>query len=227
MIDARVAIAGEQCLLMPERTLLHERTRTLLAADLHLGKAEAIASSGAPMPAGILERQLADLATAAARVRAQLIIILGDLLHAPAGITPVVIETVAAWQQALRIPWAIVPGNHDRGISRVARAWNLEILAPAHDAGWAVLTHAPATVPGKTVICGHIHPIVLAKTASDALRLPAFVVTQREVILPAFSVFTAGVRHLDPEAAYYAVADHRVLPITPPWAMQRRLVART
>lgn len=211
---------------MPERTLLHERTRTLLAADLHLGKADAIASTGAPMPAGILERQLHSLAAAASRAHAQRVVILGDLLHAPAGVTSVVIDTVAAWHRTLRIPWAVVPGNHDRALGRVARAWELEVLTPVHDAGWAVFTHAPTTILGRAVVCGHIHPIVHAKTASDSLRLPAFVVTEHVAILPAFSLFTAGVPQREPGAAYYAIADDSVLPITPPWAKRPALVAR-
>ena len=48
----RITVAGEALLLLPERAAYIERTRTLLIADAHFGKAAAFRAAGVLVPRG-------------------------------------------------------------------------------------------------------------------------------------------------------------------------------
>jgi len=45
----------------------------------------------------------------------------------------------------------------------------------------------------RVVWSGHVHPAVVLRRRGDRMKLPAFVVGEREVLMPAFSSFTSGV----------------------------------
>lgn len=194
----------------------------LFASDLHLGKADTIAAAGSPLSdavlAGILAADLARLTRAIARMHAARLTIVGDLLHAPAGLTPTLVESVRAWREANPIPIGVVPGNHDRRLASLADAWKLDILAERHEEPPFVLLHHPAREPGRFVIAGHEHPAVVLRTAGDSVKLPAFHLSARGadrlLILPAFSRFTAGgsVRgFLGEQARLFAIAEGSVI----------------
>lgn len=204
LLLARVALPHGLTLL-PARAAWIERERTLLLADLHLGKAEALASIGAPVPEAAGLEQLARLAGLVRGLSAQRVVVLGDLLHARAGLTDRMIEHVAEWRRAhlAGVQWDVVPGNHDRGLSRVADAWALGVLpACVREGGGLVLVHDAAHAPDvrddELVVCGHEHPAVGVGPGPDGTRrrVPAFVLDRRGaagvLTLPAFSTFTAG-----------------------------------
>ena len=68
--SVEVRTGGEQLWLMPERAAWWPARRTLLVADLHLGKSETIRSFGAPIPSGVLDESLGRLSRAIARTGA-------------------------------------------------------------------------------------------------------------------------------------------------------------
>lgn len=189
---------------MPERTLC--LAGTLLASDLHLGKADALHAETGLVPEAVLERliidDLARLARAAARAGAHRVVIAGDLLHATHGLSPSMLDLVAAERRANPIPWTVVPGNHDRGLANLAGPWHFEI-APADLAllPGILVTHAPTPRPHAHVIAGHEHPAVTLRRGGDAIKLPAFVISPAATILPAFTRFAAGGRSPWPDAA--------------------------
>jgi DNA ligase-associated metallophosphoesterase len=114
--DARVRLAGEEILLLPERALFWPRAAALIAADLHWGKAATFRAAGIPVPAGTTSADLARLDAALERTCARRLLVLGDLFHARAG-------RVAAGTRAELRRWRglhpkleilLVRGNHDR-----------------------------------------------------------------------------------------------------------------
>ena len=197
--DAAVSLPSPhgaiQARLMPERALC--LAGTLLVSDLHLGKADALHADTGLVPQPVLERLIADdlarLSRAAARAQVHHIVIAGDLLHATRGLSAKLIDLVAADRSRNPIPWIIVPGNHDKGLSRLADPWRLEI-APAELclAPGLIVTHAPRSHPDAHVIAGHEHPALTLRRGTDAIKLPAFVLTPAFTILPAFTRFAAG-----------------------------------
>lgn len=208
--DAAVELAGARMVLMGERTAAWGST--LLAADLHLGKGEAMRRVGVGVPGGVLDETLARLGAAVARVGASRLLVLGDLLHAPAGLTDTMIDRVRAWREALPVEFVLVPGNHDRGLARVADAWRLRVEGPVLREGPFAFMHEPGEHAGAYTLCGHVHPAVRVGPRGRAVKLPAFVLGATCGVLPACSAFTDGATlRPNPGERVFVVGDGRVL----------------
>ncbi len=190
----------------------------LLVADLHLGKADTFAVHGAPFGPPLLAALAGDtlsrLRSVAERVRASRLVVLGDLLHAPAGLTAELLDHVAAWRRAFPIEISLVRGNHDAKIERVLGPWRLDDLGDTHRLGPLRLTHAPCDGEGFC-ISGHLHPAVVLRGARDRLRLPCFASTSRGMVLPAFGAFVGGLA-VDPRAyeRLLAIVGDEVVDVT-------------
>jgi len=207
-----IEIAGEQVHLLPHRAALWGRT--LLVADLHLGKTESMRVLGVALPDGVLDESLRRLAEAAAATGAQRILVLGDLLHAPSGLTPGMVEKVGTWRRCLGLDLTIVPGNHDRRLESLASVWGLSITPARLDEGPFTFTHDPAPCAGRYVWGGHLHPAVKIPGGRFPVKLPCFHIGRGVGVLPAFSAFTAGgtLRRRDGDRVF-AVAGGEVLEV--------------
>jgi DNA ligase-associated metallophosphoesterase len=200
----------------------------VLVADLHLGKGEAMFAQGAPLTpaaaAGVLDEQLARLGDLVACTGASRVIVLGDLLHAPAGITEGMVERVRGWRATLPASFELVPGNHDRKIERVLDAWGVRLLGAVEVERGIVLRHDPRPDGRGPVVAGHVHPAVRLGRRGEAVKLPCFWRTREAVgsgpqrvegdalVLPAFTLFASGVV-VEARAGdgVYAVAGDRVV----------------
>lgn len=206
---------------MPERCVYWPDRRMLIAADLHLGKCDTFRAAGLVMPAavmaGVLEEQLARLSRALAATGAERLMVVGDLLHAPAGLTAPMIDAVSRWRASAPVRFTLVAGNHDRRVDRVREPWAIEIIHGEVREGPFVFVHDPSEAPGDDGLfswCGHVHPTVRLASGVDAVKLPCFVVDRRAAILPAFSRFTSGaVVRAAAERSLYAIAQDRILPL--------------
>lgn len=171
-----------------------------------------------PLPAGVLDEQFTRLRAVIDHTRATRIIALGDLVHHGTGLTPDLIDRVSAHLAQLPQIW-LVPGNHDRAITRVRDTWNLRICPDLHTEGALTFTHDPsdahAESPSTFTWAGHIHPTVRLRSAGESFRLPCFHITAHRGILPAFSTFTAGAPiETAPGDHVYAIAESRVIDVT-------------
>lgn len=217
-----IEAGGEFFALDAGRAVIWPRRGTVIVSDLHLGKSEALAAEGVPMPAGVLEHDLERLGLLVRGSGAGRVLVIGDLLHARSGLVPGMIERVARWREWLGVRWELVPGNHDRGIERVAGAWSLEIRPPGLVEDGIGFMHDPAeagallAAGARFVWCGHVHPAVRIRGNGDALRLACFHVAGQVGVLPAFSRFTGGVspKSIDPGDGVYAIAQGRVIDVS-------------
>lgn len=187
-----------------------------------MGKSETMAAAGMPVPGGVIEHDLMRLGGMIKRFGAKRVLVLGDLLHAPAGLAEGMVERVAAWMGASGAVWEIVPGNHDRKLERVAERWGLGVHGDVHVEEGMGFVHdgvrdgrRAVGLSASFVWSGHVHPLVRIRGNGDRLRLPCFFVTGVAGVLPAFSFFTGGVLvdHLDPSGRAYAIADECVMEI--------------
>ncbi|MCA9287472.1 MAG: ligase-associated DNA damage response endonuclease PdeM [Phycisphaerales bacterium] len=194
-----IEAGGERLWLMPERAVWWARCETLIVADFHLGKSQALRAGGSAVPAGVLDESLVRLGGAIARTGATRVLVVGDLLHAGVGLTPDLIDRVAAWRRKFPGRVVVVPGNHDRSLASVADAWGLEIAGDRLVEGPFAFVHDPATCEGveagpgvRFTWCGHVHPGVWIRGGGDALKLACFAIGPRLGLLPAFTRFAAG-----------------------------------
>ena len=174
--------------LMPERAVLIEETQALLIADPHFGKSATFRKEGIPIPDEILKNDLNRLSNALIRSNAKELIILGDFFHS---------ELNSEWDEFLKwieqypsLDLKVIPGNHDKSmLSLIDSAGFL-----THDeiqVGELTLRHDPSEDLAIPTLCGHVHPsVTLRGKARQSMRLPAFVLLQNTLVLPAFGSFT-------------------------------------
>ena len=188
-----IEVAGETLHPRGDRTLYLPEHQTLLLADLHLGKAETLQAHGLAVPSGTQADDLTRLGAAARETRAQAIVVLGDMVHARAGLTESVVQSFAAWRQTIDAELVLVRGNHDRVLAEAPPEWRLEIVPEALPLGNLLLRHHPDPAEGFYVLAGHLHPVAkLGNGRGDALRLPCFSIGPDLGILPAFTTLAGG-----------------------------------
>lgn len=217
MNEVRLTLAGESVVLRPERALWWPARRTLLVADLHLGKEAYFGAHGIPMPGSVIEETLERLDALVVDCGAERIVAVGDLVHGTAGMTVAVCDRVAAWRRLRPIALELVVGNHDRRVELPA-AWSVRRRDEAEADGPFRYRHDPASLDDAAtgfVWCGHLHPTVRLADGIDRLVLPCFAIGARRGLLPAFTAFSRGVAiEPGPEERVFAIASGRVVPIS-------------
>ncbi len=117
MSAVELEVAGKTIRLLPQRAAFLPECGTLLVADLHLGRQHAWHAEGRPIgdvaAVASLDEPLARLAGLVHETNAKRVLVLGDLLHAPAGLTNDMISRVAAWRSTVDIPIELIPGNQE------------------------------------------------------------------------------------------------------------------
>lgn len=190
----------EQLEFLPEKALWRPKGRELLIADLHLGKAEVFQAHGIPLPSDGDRGTFNPLLDLCARVQPETLIILGDLVHGPLGLTETLRETLEALPELAGCPIILVGGNHDRHCRMLGLPQQ-----PSYRLGHLWLSHEPehahaflpalsSQQPRLLNVCGHIHPVASLSSGGDRLRLPCFAYNAMEerLLIPAFGELTGG-----------------------------------
>lgn len=199
MVDVRWG--GEQWRLLHHRAVYWPRQRTLLVADLHLGKPAAFGSAGIPVPHSCphdLDRLSAAVACCTDAGGVERLVILGDLLHARSGCTREVMDALREWRpRHSRLDVLLVRGNHDDRAGDPPTELGFRIAnEPASDPGdgHVRFAHYPPNDPhadaDTLTMCGHLHPAVRLDGSVSAARWSCFWCTPSAMILPAFGSFT-------------------------------------
>lgn len=197
--DGTIELGGHELRLLPERAVYWPAMGWLLVADTHWGKCQSLRDAGAAVPMGPLMHDLQRLRDAAARVGANRVVVLGDLVHGPSAFSPGMDACIASWRPSLPCELALVPGNHDRAITGpraggLLERWGVELLPPRVEVEGLWLTHEPPNIDTGPTLCGHVHPTVRLRGRSDSLKLPCFWhdSAYSALVLPAFSSLVDG-----------------------------------
>ena len=203
---------GYTMVLCPEKVIFLSDRKTLLMADVHLGKASHFRKAGLGIPLDIYKQDLRSLNDVIIKYQPEEIVIMGDLFHSTYNFE---------WEEFLDllsvfkdINFILLKGNHDILLSKRYKANNL-IVKEQMEMNNIILTHEPLnSVPeGRYNLYGHIHPAVRIKGRSkQSLRLPCFIFTEDSGILPAFGRFT-GLATLKPNKSseVYVVSENEVI----------------
>lgn len=212
--------------LLPGRAAILPESRSLLVADLHLGKAATFRKAGLPVPEGSAQRDLARLRGLVEATEAKRLLILGDLFHAASGCTTAVLDEFRTFREGIAaVETVLVLGNHDRRV-RLPASLGLDAVVPElvegrlrfiHDPGDAVAADGPRDAADPPVtFCGHLHPRLAIRSPSGGrLTERCFVEHDGCVVLPAFGSFT-GTHAVEPAAGtrLYAAGLDAVVDVT-------------
>lgn len=225
----RVEWAGEELELLAQRAVWWPRGGALMVADLHLGKAAAFRSAGVPVPHGTTAADLSRLSGLLEATGARVLVILGDLLHAPTGRAKETMDAVAAWRAGADragVEMLLVRGNHDRRSGDPPPEWRMAVVDGPFGFGPFTLVHEPRPARrGEWLVAGHLHPGVSLQRAdgrAGGMRAACFWARGGSgadgrggfLILPAFGVFT-GIKAVRPRVGdrVFAVGPERVVEV--------------
>lgn len=180
---------GEVLELLADKAVWDPCRRTLLVADLHLGKAETFQAAGIALPSDGDLDTLNALIALADRLAPDQVIALGDLIHSRLGLTGDLREKLAALPELLGCPLRLIGGNHDRG------SWIAGLVQePAQALGPWWLSHEPDPRDGYLNLCGHLHPVAVLGRGNNRVRTPCFSLDRQQtrLALPSFGRLTGG-----------------------------------
>ncbi len=186
-----IQLAGQEVELLPQKAMFLPESRSLLIADMHVGKAMHFRKSGMPLPADASERDFNLLTTIIGTHAPREVIFLGDLFHSHQNTEWSALTSFMNQHAGIR--FALVPGNHDRFSQRFSADSPLELLPEHYALGPFMLSHAPSEqpVPGYYQLCGHLHPgIALHGKGRMQVTLPCFWLGAHTGVLPAFGNLT-------------------------------------
>jgi len=197
--DITITLSGHELVLMPERAVYWPAKEWLLVADTHWGKCQAFRDAGSGLPVGPLQADLDRLRTAAMRVGAGRVVVLGDLVHGRSSLAEGIDVLIQHWRATLQCELALVPGNHDRVVTKpreveLLERWGVELLPPQVDIDGLRVSHEPPIVTSGLTLCGHVHPAVRMRGRGESMKLPCFWhdAEYGALVLPAFSRLADG-----------------------------------
>ena len=204
--------------LSPERTMFWEKQKTLIIADLHIGKTGHFRKSGIGVPQNIFKEDIQRLFTQLFFFKAEQLIIVGDLSHSKSNKE---MDLFKKWRNdfpLLKI--LLVSGNHDilektwYDEMRITRTDILEIdkFSFCHDPEDIRLD---SFIPGNYTFCGHVHPCISMKgRGKQVLQFPCFYFRNTYAVLPAFSRFS-GMSKVEPVEGenVFAVIENGLLQV--------------
>jgi DNA ligase-associated metallophosphoesterase len=188
-----VELGGEPLVLLPQKAAFWPRERMLIIADIHFGKAAAFRSFGIPVPRGTTTENLQALDALIELTGARHVLFLGDFLHARAAHAASTQSAMLAWRQRrCDLILTLVRGNHDKHAGDPAVQLGIDLVDEPYTVGPYSFCHHPDIAAPAYVLAGHVHPVYVLATRSDALRLPCFIAGPQRMILPSFGAFTGG-----------------------------------
>ncbi len=225
--------AGQTLMLLAHKAVFMPATKTLLVADVHLGKAASFRARHFFAPEGMGEFDLNRLTGLIEQYKIKRLIILGDLIHAKDGLNTPSLTNFDHWRgRHSEVEMILVLGNHDRKLK--LGPWRLTIVNDEMSEPPFVFAHVPdydfdtadaayesdADTDRTLRIGGHIHPYVsLSGKGRQRERLPCFwwrkdSKNKYSLVLPAFGTFT-GSYTIAPgnQDRVFAVAHDTVLEI--------------
>lgn len=210
-------VAGEILSLHYEKAIYWKRMRTLILADVHIGKTAHFRKAGIAVPPGLADRNLSRMDTLIGVFEPERILVLGDLFHSGKNVEW---DIFISWRKKYKqCSFELVPGNHDTQAREAASTLGLVLLQETYSISPFLFTHKPVSPEDKVEyiynLSGHIHPAVrLQGPARQSLHLPCFVFQKTIGILPAFGEFTG--RHMmdiRPTDSVFAIAEKKVYPV--------------
>lgn len=203
-----IDILGEKLVLTNQRVIFWESESALILSDLHVGKTAHFRKNGIAIPKDILEKDLARLEFLINGFPAKKVIVNGDLLHAGDNSD---VDDFCKWKNSVNAEFHLVQGNHDRISKKLSEKLCLNSVEEILEIEDFCFVHEFDESIEKFQITGHIHPGIMLRTPIKNIKLPCFAVSERQLLMPAFSEFTGlDTKNLPKNARYYAFTEKEI-----------------
>ncbi len=202
-----ITINNEELVLTNQRALFWQREDALILSDIHIGKTAHFRKHGIPMPDDVLKKDLERLKQLIIHFGAKSLLIVGDLFHAERNID---MTTFKDWlTQFSDLKLILIKGNHDRQSKMLMDDLNIQVETELVLAPFTFIHEPYSKLSGEFSISGHTHPGVMIKgKGKQKMKLPCYQVTENQLILPAFSLFTGlNTRDVPEYATCYAFTE--------------------
>ena len=191
----RIQINENHFDLHPSGALYWEEKKTLMLADVHLGKVAHFRKNGIAVPRKAEGAFYEKISLLLNEFEVERLLFLGDLFHSFQNNEW---HLFSAWVKQQQSELILIEGNHD-----VIPAWKFKQLGitvkPDFKEDTFYFSHFPTEKKENFAFCGHIHPGVKLKGAGlQQLKMPCFYQSRNQLILPAFGAFT-GLHILTPK----------------------------
>lgn len=190
IVTKNIICNDEVLTITNQRVLFWEVQKSLILSDLHIGKSAHFQKSGIPIPSSILQEDLSRISQLIQHFNADKLIVVGDLFHAGYNKD---LDKFKIWlSQFPHLKLQLIKGNHDRLKQSVYDDFNIEVHQHKFEINNLKFVHDFVEIDSNYfTISGHTHPGVFIKgKGKQRIKLPCFQVTQYQLILPAFSLFT-------------------------------------
>jgi DNA ligase-associated metallophosphoesterase len=181
----------QNLLLLPEKGIYWPERKTLLIADLHLGKVGHFRKEGIAVPSEMIYNDYQTLTNILNQYSIDKLIVLGDFSHSDYNKE---LELFSIWKnQNENLEVILVMGNHDILPYDFYTDLNIKIVEKKLSMSPFILSHKPLKSNKSNLynIAGHIHPAVSLKgKARQQLTLCCFYFGKEYGLLPAFGKFT-------------------------------------
>lgn len=211
----KIIVRDETIQLLPQRAAFWVEKETLILADIHLGKAAAFRRLGIPIPEGAMKQDLMRMKELIEKLGTKRCIVVGDLIHAKAGLTEPVVEMFSEWLKEVNCEIDLVIGNHDRSLQKhLPHEWSLQLHKESFIDPPFCFCHFPCQKEDFYVWSGHLHPQIAIRGKIDRVVVRCFSIGKDVAILPAFSSFVGGTLiQKDKDTKLYGIANDKILEI--------------
>ncbi|MBK1896569.1 ligase-associated DNA damage response endonuclease PdeM [Chryseobacterium paridis] len=183
-----ITITTETFILTNQRAVFWEKEKALILSDLHIGKTAHFRKNGIALANHVMKSDLERLSVLIAYFQPEKFIIVGDLLHAGNNSD---VDEFCVWKnQYPDLKFFLIEGNHDRISTILEEKLCMDFKADQFELGNILFIHDFDKTNPKFQITGHIHPGFVINSTVNSIRLPCFVQTENQLLLPAYSEFT-------------------------------------
>ncbi len=208
----KIKIRQETFTLTNQRALFWEEQKALILSDLHIGKTAHFRKNGIALANQIMKNDLERLSILIEYFKPEKFMVVGDLLHAGDNSD---VDEFCVWRnQYSDLEFHLIEGNHDRISKKLESKLCLNFKSELLEINDFMLIHDFEKKHPKFQITGHIHPGFVINSAVKKIKLPCFVVTENQILLPAFSEFTGlDTKNLPRKGKFYVFTDAEIYEI--------------
>ena len=207
-----INIQNEVFTLTNQRALFWKKEKALILSDLHIGKTAHFRKNGIALSDQVFENDLQRLSVLIEYFKPEKFIVVGDLLHAGDNSG---VDKFCEWKnQFPNLEFHLIEGNHDRISKKLESKLCLNFRDEILEIDDFIFVHDFKKKNEKFQITGHIHPGFVINSLVKKIKLPCFVLTENQLLLPAFSEFTGlDTKNLPKKGKYYVFTDAEIYEI--------------